>query len=538
MANHTNPTTSSTYVDFLSQLMARIDDVARWLNPSDTTPTNLPTGSHRINGTSLQRWGGAAWDTVARLLPATAGRVTAETSRDSGLWDGAQFEARIAVGSKYKLSSVAFHVPEANNAPQVGFSADSGRIGFYNALGNPLFVLPVSGLSNGFVKSNNGVLSSSTVTNWALTLLDDADSSAALTTLGFTAYTKTLINDANAAEARATLGAAGTGAQQFLGRVTADTLRSSMAWQQSQIQAYCQSGSDSDFASISLHVQDAFASPQVGFSAASGGRIGFFSTDGYEIFTVPLAQLANGLTRIVDGVVGSIDKAAALDFLGQSSAINSFSPIVSDANSAVLNGWYTLPPGGSNTPDTTKWWLVSVVAHNGMWCTQYAHAFTTDSPQTPTRRYRELNNGVWTQWVSDDIPIGAAPLASPEFTGTPKSPTPTIGDNSTRLATTAFIAETFAGSGGGNGYRKLSGGTILQWGSSSDSTVAFPIAFPAQCTCVNFSPIQGDSNPAFLNLTASPLTSGFSVNKTIFRRDLNVVQNSPGLTFHWFAIGY
>ena len=35
--------------------------------------------------------------------------------------------------------------------------------------------------------------------------------------------------------------------------------------------------------------------------------------------------------------------------------------------------------------------------------------------------------------------LGAAPLASPTFTGTPAAPTPTIGDNSTKLATTAFV---------------------------------------------------------------------------------------------------
>ena len=33
-----------------------------------------------------------------------------------------------------------------------------------------------------------------------------------------------------------------------------------------------------------------------------------------------------------------------------------------------------------------------------------------------------------------------APLASPEFTGAPKAPTPSEGDNSTKIATTAFVA--------------------------------------------------------------------------------------------------
>lgn len=38
-----------------------------------------------------------------------------------------------------------------------------------------------------------------------------------------------------------------------------------------------------------------------------------------------------------------------------------------------------------------------------------------------------------------------APLASPALTGNPTAPTPAMGDNSTKLATTAFIALTLAG---------------------------------------------------------------------------------------------
>ena len=37
-----------------------------------------------------------------------------------------------------------------------------------------------------------------------------------------------------------------------------------------------------------------------------------------------------------------------------------------------------------------------------------------------------------------------APLESPEFTGTPLAPTPTAGDNSTKIATTGFVATSFA----------------------------------------------------------------------------------------------
>src|SRR6185312_7244708 len=38
-----------------------------------------------------------------------------------------------------------------------------------------------------------------------------------------------------------------------------------------------------------------------------------------------------------------------------------------------------------------------------------------------------------------DILQGYAPLASPAFTGNPTAPTPTVGDNSTSIATTQFV---------------------------------------------------------------------------------------------------
>ena len=66
--------------------------------------------------------------------------------------------------------------------------------------------------------------------------------------------------------------------------------------------------------------------------------------------------------------------------------------------------------------------------------------------------------------------LGAAPLNSPTFTGTPTAPTPSSGDNSTTLATTAFVQAQSYGTGtvtsvtAGNG---LSGGTITTIGTIS-----------------------------------------------------------------------
>jgi hypothetical protein len=56
--------------------------------------------------------------------------------------------------------------------------------------------------------------------------------------------------------------------------------------------------------------------------------------------------------------------------------------------------------------------------------------------------------GVSTKWAHEDhvhpTDTSRAPLASPAFTGTPTAPTPTAGDNSTKLSTTAFVAAAIA----------------------------------------------------------------------------------------------
>lgn len=101
-----------------------------------------------------------------------------------------------------------------------------------------------------------------------------------------------------------------------------------------------------------------------------------------------------------------------------------------------------------------------------------------------------------------------AQLESPSFTGTPAGPTAAPGTNTTQLATTAFTqaaitalslgtaATKNVGTGTGqipdmgsfatsltiNGYQKLPGGLIMQWGLATPAVggtfITFPIAFP------------------------------------------------------------
>jgi hypothetical protein len=63
--------------------------------------------------------------------------------------------------------------------------------------------------------------------------------------------------------------------------------------------------------------------------------------------------------------------------------------------------------------------------------------------------------GAVTLNLADVTNAGGAPLASPAFSGSPTAPTPGAGDNSTNLATTAFVNTKVAGN-----YVPISGGNV------------------------------------------------------------------------------
>lgn len=92
--------------------------------------------------------------------------------------------------------------------------------------------------------------------------------------------------------------------------------------------------------------------------------------------------------------------------------------------------------------------------------------------------------------------LGSAPLASPNFTGTPTAPTADVAANNTQVATTAFVKAAMSAASNGivaaslatNGYVKFANGVIIQWGitaGNGNGTVrTYPIAFPNACWSV------------------------------------------------------
>lgn len=97
------------------------------------------------------------------------------------------------------------------------------------------------------------------------------------------------------------------------------------------------------------------------------------------------------------------------------------------------------PNQSDNQIATTSWVLAAISAHI------LATSVTSFNTRT----------GAVTLLLADVTGVGGAPIASPAFTGSPSAPTPTAGDSSTRLATTAFVATNFASNSALTGFAPL-----------------------------------------------------------------------------------
>lgn len=137
--------------------------------------------------------------------------------------------------------------------------------------------------------------------------------------------------------------------------------------------------------------------------------------------------------------------------------------------------------------------------------------------------------------------LGAAGLASPTFTGTPLAPTAPLNNSTSQIATTAFLFNQFNLTGQQNlsinGYQRLPGGLIIQWGTVITSTAEsagtlfnYPVAFPNNV----FSLIAtargvpgGPETPEFYSVTLSNA------------RLLSVAGGGGSLTstMNWYAVG-
>lgn len=100
------------------------------------------------------------------------------------------------------------------------------------------------------------------------------------------------------------------------------------------------------------------------------------------------------------------------------------------------------PPGPGGVPEAPTDGQV-YGRQNAAWTPVTAGGGNVSNSGTPTvGQYAKWVDATHIQGVAPATvlgDIGAAPLASPTFTGDPKAPTPTAGDNDTSIATTAFV---------------------------------------------------------------------------------------------------
>jgi len=275
------------------------------------------------------------------------------------------------------------------------------------------------------------------------------------------------------------------------------------------------------------------------------------------------------LTSIVDAIIAKVNLKANLASPSLTGVPTSPTPIVGDNSTKVATTEFVLANSVNTLADlgvtSTAAELNKIDGYTGT-ATELNWMDTLHATGVTATEFDYLD-GV-TSNVQTQL-NAKAPLASPTLTGTPTAPTQEVGDNSTKIATTAFVqantgtppdattsvkgivelATTVEAQAGTNdtkaltpaklvdalqganqslassGYQKLPGGLIIQWGSSTSTPIYFPISFPNAC----------------LQIVNSATRSGYSLGDTWFVNSFDESKiNWYGSIFtaRYFAIGY
>ena len=155
-----------------------------------------------------------------------------------------------------------------------------------------------------------------------------------------------------------------------------------------------------------------------------------------------------------------------------------------------------------------------------------------------------MNGGTLSQCNIDLSTL--APKASPALTGSPTAPTQGTSDNSTKIATTAFVRNlinqfktdgTLGGIVGGslsqNGWVKFSNGLILQWGNNngqgsfSRKVYSFPVAYSSAVYMMSANPKGNVGTGATKNAHSANVES-------LSQFSISVGEHS---SMFWFSIG-
>lgn len=190
------------------QLREQVDGVLigarEWANNPENQPVTPSSGGNGVDDFSARHW--------AAKAAAIAAIVNNNLAVENFVGDGTQTTWTLAVspGSKNNCFVTIDGAPQLRSSYVLG-GVGSRDLTFLEAPPNEAAIEVVYGNATSIGTPADGSVTQAklafTLTNFMLSLLDDADASAALTTLGVSAFAKTLLDDADAATARATLGA-------------------------------------------------------------------------------------------------------------------------------------------------------------------------------------------------------------------------------------------------------------------------------------------------------------------------------------------
>jgi hypothetical protein len=137
-ANFANPTLTSTYANFVTEVKERDTDLALGFDPAFVTPTNLPTNAIRWSSAvnKWQKWNGTAWgDLTATFAIAISGNAgTATTLTTARTINGVSFNgsANISVNN---VAAVTFNNAGIGAASGTTFDGGTAQTISFNSIG-------------------------------------------------------------------------------------------------------------------------------------------------------------------------------------------------------------------------------------------------------------------------------------------------------------------------------------------------------------------------------------------------------------------
>jgi hypothetical protein len=448
MANWSNPTLTSTYSNFLADLKARDEDLAKQFDGQ--TVSNLVTGAVRWNSSinRWQKWSGTAWGELATTYALTGLSTTGNANIGGTL---------TVTGATALAAATATTPATADNSTNIATTAYVRAQG-YAALASPAFT--------GTPTAPTAAVGTNT------------------TQLATTAF---VIGQGASA---APLGTASTATTGTSARYAREDHRHPIDFldyayiTNSPWKNNCRLGTTAN-----LTATYANGTAGVGATLSNSGTLAALSLDGvavavndrvlvkdqttgaqngiYTVTNVGSASVAWVLTRATDGDTAA-EMAGALATVDAGTANGGRLFTTTFAASGTIGttavSWFEIPtvssPAFTGTP-------TAPTAAAGTNTTQIATtAFVTSSPSfTGTPTAPTAAAGTNTTQIATTAYVTAAAnlkanLASPAFTGTPTAPTAAAGTNTTQVATTAFVSAAFTARSVTAGAGLTGGGTL------------------------------------------------------------------------------